>query len=519
MSIAEILYRTGSLHPDREAVIDGERRVTYGELLAMSYDLARVLRERGFGRGKHAAIMLPRSTAYVVSYFAILWCGGVVAPLGPELRPAEVYRDLVYCDVDLVITDECGSQVIDAALRVSPQSPGLHTVVIGDSAAAAAREPAHHGRTDHRLQSGEATVEQPVSCDDRELALLLHTSGTTSRPKRVMLSHGNVISNLQANIASLQLTADDVVLIALPMHFGYCNTAQMLTHLALGGRLVLLPGQFHPVKFFALTQRERVTTFTAVPTMLLLIADYGDPVAYDLRSLRYICFGGGPVRLDRLTELIQRFPHSGFVHTYGQTEASPRVTALMPEDSLTKIGSVGKPIPSVQVSLLDDHGQPVQPGEVGELVVNGANVMLGYYKRPDETQAVLRPEGLWTGDLARMDDDGYLYLVGRRRNMIISGGINIYPEEVEECLLNHPAIREVVVVGEEHSLLGEVPIALVAPHDEGTVTADEIVRFCAAHLAGFKVPRRVEFRRELAKTYNAKIRRDGQSHRVSSGTQ
>jgi long-chain acyl-CoA synthetase len=226
-----------------------------------------------------------------------------------------------------------------------------------------------------------------------------------------------------------------------------------------------------------------------------------------ISSLRYVCFGGGPMPVETLRRLIEGFPGVGFVHTYGQTEAAPRVTALLPQDRLGRLGSIGKPIPGVSVRLLSDDGKIAAPGEIGEIVVQGPNVMLGYYKRPADTAQVLRPDGLWTGDLARMDADGYLYLIGRRKNIVISGGINIYPEELEECLLGHPAVQEVVVMGEPHDVLGESPVAFVVRKPGTTASAEELLQHCATRLAQYKWPSRIEFRDSLSKTYNAKIKR------------
>lgn len=514
MLISDILYNSAKRNPTGEAVVDGDRHVTYASLLGMSQSLARKLQEQGFSSGDHAAILLPRSLGYIVSYFAVLFCGGVVVPISVELKPPEIFSDMHYCDVSAMVTAGRWSEKLTQALAQSSLSLLKQVILLdsdGDDAPSYSLPNGQFEVNCHTLRPDGAGSFPQVKRREDDLALLLHTSGTTSNPKRVNLSHGNVVANVRSHIASLGLTVEDTVLIALPMHFGYCNTAQMLTHLYLGGKLVLASSRFVPVAFYALVERERVTTFTGVPTMLLMLLQQGPPTNFDILSLRYICFGGGPMPEGKLRQLIETFPHVGFVQTYGLTEASPRVTALPAEDTLRKLGSIGKPIPGVQVSLLNEHGEPVGPGEVGEIVVNGPNVMLGYYKRPEETQQVLRPEGLFTGDLAQTDGEGYLYIVGRRKNMIICGGINVYPEEIEEQLLNHPAVREVLVVGELHEMLGEIPVALVVLNPRTSITEDELLRYCAERMANYKLPRRIEFREQLAKTYNAKMRRFGQS--------
>ena len=210
--------------------------------------------------------------------------------------------------------------------------------------------------------------------------------------------------------------------------------------------------------------------------------------------------------VEKLKELIIKFNTVGFVQTYGQTEASPRTTALLPEDSLYKIGSVGKTIPNVKVKIINEAGNDVNANEIGEIIIQGKNVMKGYYKQDIITNETIVDKWLHTGDLGYMDNEGYLYLTGRKRNMIISGGINIYPEEIEEVLMQHPNIRDVCVVSEEHTLLGEVPIAkVVLKHNLNS--ASNLREFCSAKLANYKIPVRFEIVNELSKTYNGKIRR------------
>jgi len=505
MLIADILQKNAERNPTKEAIIDGNRRVTYTSLLNMSYSLAHELQDQGFSPGDHAAIILPRSIEYVVSYFAILFCGGVVVPIGIELKPTEVYSDLRYCDVSTIITVSQQSRTLVQTLKQG-SLPHLKQLMLLYGHEKNLQVPYSKVKY-HIPQPSGVKPSQQVPGHVNDLAILLHTSGTTSIPKRVMLSHDNILANVRSNIASLSLTDEDRVLIALPMHFGYCNTSQMLTHLYLGGKLVLMGPRFVPASFWALVQQELITSFTGVPTMLLMLLKQRMSNHYDASSLRYICFGGGPMSEDNLKLLLESFPHIGFVQTYGQTEASPRITALLPEDSLRKLGSIGKPIPGVRVSLVDEQGNSVTPGEVGEIVVNGPNVMLGYYKRKNETDKVLRSEGLFTGDLGYLDKEGYIYLVGRRTNVIISGGVNIYPEEIEECLLGHPLVREAIVVGEAHKMLGEVPIAKIVLHPKTLLSEDEILRFCSERLANYKIPRSIEFRESLSKTYNAKIQR------------
>lgn len=335
-------------------------------------------------------------------------------------------------------------------------------------------------------------------------AIMLHTSGTTSNPKRVMLTHKNLICNIESNIASLEFNEKDTTLIVLPMYFGYCNCSQFLTHVYLGGRIIIAPQPFNPAIFLQLIEKYKCTNTTCIPSMLFLTISIRNK--YDMSSLRYLCFGGGVMPVHKLKQIISFFEGTGIVQTYGQTEASPRVTCLLPKDCLRKIGSVGKPIPGVEIDILDKNGVPVKNGEKGEIVVRGNNVMKGYYKHQDKTEQTIINGWLHTGDIGRVDEEGYLYIVGRIKNVIISGGLNIYPEEIEEILINYEGIKEVIVFGEKHDILGEIPVAKVVT-DGCYIDEGQILEYSKKMVDAYKIPKKIIFCEQLEKTYNGKIRR------------
>ena len=513
-TIADAFVTAAMLYPDKEAIVYQSRRLTYKDAYAQVCRLSNLLIANGASVGSKIGIQLPRSPEYILAYFAAAMAGAVIVPLGPNLTPREAYSVLNYCDVQMLISSAeqldhlddiaLGCQQLQAVFIIEERDPNE----LADQSRTVVSSPATLKciLIDERLDS-IPEIPPNIMLDPDSLALLLHTSGTTSAPKRVMLSHRNVLASARSHIASLNLGHEDKVLIALPMFFGYCNTAQLVTHILLGGTLVLMDSTFTPSKFCRIVQAERITTFTGVPTMLLYLLAFRHFHNYDLSSLRYICFGGSTMPYERIAQLAELLPTVGFVQTYGQTEASPRVTALLPDDIHRKCGSVGKAIPGVQVSICDESGARLPPLQVGEVVVCGENVMLGYYKRPEVTQEVLRQGYLYTGDMGYLDDEEYLYLVGRRKNIIIRGGMNIYPEEIEEYLLEHPAVAEAVVVGEAHPLQGEAPVALIVLRADATMSAEEIIAYCKAGLMSYKIPMRVEFRTELPKTYNQKIQR------------
>jgi long-chain acyl-CoA synthetase len=287
------------------------------------------------------------------------------------------------------------------------------------------------------------------------------------------------------------------------MCFGYCNTAQFLTHIYLGASIIILDTMFLPKQFFQIVEQERITNFNCVPSMLLMLLEYKYSDKYDYSSLRYICFGGSKMPESKLKMLIEKYSAIGFVHTYGQTECSPRVSALMPQDSLLKLGSVGKPIPGVRVKIINEAMEECLEDEIGQIIVSGPNVMKGYYKQPEITNDTILDGWLYTGDLGYKDKDGYLYLTGRLKNMIITSGINIYPEEIEEIILEHNSVSDVCVVGENDEILGEVPVAKVVLKSE--VDPRILIDYCKERLASYKIPVRFDYSTELPKTYNGKI--------------
>ncbi|BBH22588.1 long-chain-fatty-acid--CoA ligase [Paenibacillus baekrokdamisoli] len=483
---------------NKTAIIFGNETISYDQLLDQASILANRLKPLTTF-SNHIAIFLPNSIQYAVSYFAITLCDKVIIPISTLAKKAEIESTLIYCQAELIITNFSNLNILKEMLSGMEQAT---RIVIVDS--------------DEIILINDKKMLQynndDLKYDDEsdQIAIMLHTSGTTSNPKRVMLSHRNLISNINSNIESLQLNSDDISLVQLPMFFGYCNTAQFLTHLCLGGTIVILHTMFSPKQFLQLVEKEQITNFTTVPSVLFLLLQHKEKQRFDISSLRYICFGGGIMPVDKLRKLIDEFPSIGFVHTYGQTEAAPRVTCLLPEDALRKIGSVGKALPNVSVKIVNHNGEEVAAEVIGEIIVKGENVMKGYYKQIGETSKVLQDGWLYTGDLAKYDQDQYIYLVGRKKNVIISGGMNIYPEEIEEVLLQYPLIKEAIVIKESHELLGEVPIAKIVIHGDKKDIKNiqhDINKYCHMNLTRFKVPARIIIVENLNKTKTGKIKR------------
>lgn len=480
---------------DKIAIKCGNEAISYSDLYEKSKSLSYTILCQNRKKNDNVAIFLPNSIDYAIAYFAVAISNNVIVPIGVQSKATEIISTIAYCEIDLIVTSNAYRELLRESVKDCNYS--VSVLFVEDNSI-----------EKFNINRENIKKSEYVACnnDSDMTAIMLHTSGTTSNPKRVMLTHNNLICNVESNISSLNLSKNDITLISMPMYFGYCNTAQFLTHIYLGASIIILDGVFWPKRFFEIVQEERITNFTGVPSMLFMLLDYRYSNNYDISCLRYICFGGGNMPIEKLKALIAKFCTVGFVQTYGQTEAGPRLTALLPDDSVKKIGSVGKAIPNVDIKIFSNCDKELDSNVIGEIVAKGSNIMKGYYKQPEITKSVLKSGWLHTGDLGYFDDDGYLYLTGRKKNMMISGGINIYPEEIEEILMGHSAVLECCVIAEHHSLLGEIPIAKIVLK-ENNYREDDFKKFLQSHLSDYKIPKRFDFVDELPKTYNGKIRR------------
>ncbi|WP_127508280.1 class I adenylate-forming enzyme family protein [Paenibacillus humicus] len=495
MKVKDLLF--GRRNEERVAIQYRGINTSYRQLHLLAEKKAAILRELS-DKSNFAGIFLPNSLDFAVAYFALSYLDRIIVPISVHAKQPELFSTIKYCGIRIILTNKEYGQLLFKELSNSDAS-----VMIVDI------------ETNSVQMAGRNELTSfPTTCCQSHLndvAVLLHTSGSTSNPKRVMLTHDNLLVNIRSNVESLQLTQKDRVLIALPMIFGYCHTAQFLTHLYLGAVIVIMDSFFLPGLWYKTIQKEKITNFTAVPSMLYMIAAWARNriVNYDLTSLRYICFGGGVMPAGRIAELMDIFPSAGMVHTYGQTEAGPRISALLPVDARRKLGSIGKAIPGVEVQIVSDFEGEAGIREIGELIVRGTNIMKGYFGASEETAKVLKNGWLYTGDLGFKDEEGFLYLVGRKKNIIISLGMNIYPEEIEEILLDHPAVKEACVEGYPSELMGEgIAAKIVIYKEANSVSESEIIRYCMERLSSFKVPHRITLVSDLPKTLTGKIRRN-----------
>ncbi len=487
MTLLELLFR--QRENNKIAIKYGNENISYKEWYTKSTELGKYILQ--VDRSENIGIYLPNSINYAVAYFSCLYANKTIVPLEIQSTASEIAKNIEYCDISYVITTQKDKKKIHGLIDILKREVKL--ILINEFEFS-------------KIANHYLAKEMSKGVLEEDTAIMLHTSGTTSNPKRVMLTHKNLLSNVTSNIQSLELTSDDVILIALPMYFGYCNTAQFLTGVFLGCTLVIMREKFIPRVFLNLVEKERVSFFTAVPSMLSLLLDADEYNNYNFSSLRIVCFGGGMIKKETIRSLIEKFPDVGFIQTYGQTECSPRVTMLEKKYELSKIGSIGKPIPGVKVKIVDNN-KTVARGEVGEILVQGDNIMKGYYKNKEATDKIKKGGWLHTGDLAYEDEEGFLYLAGRRKNIIISNGINIYPEEVEERLKQYPNVREALVVGISDDNRGEVPVAYILVERESKMDVTELKKFCMKTLSMYKVPKEIFVVDTLQRTYTGKLKR------------
>jgi long-chain acyl-CoA synthetase len=500
MKIHEVLARPAELYPHKAAIEQGTRVITYGELHQLTERIADGL--RAVARpGAHVGIWMENSIGYVIAYFAIAKAGCVIVPLSISLPVEGLRREVENCDLDYLITTPA------RAPSLPPLAPdgGRLKRVFGLDIVGEWRQ--CRLLSIFEKESSESEKESPAGAE--EVAVMLSTSGSNGRPARVMLSHRNLIVNMQSFLAIAGLEPDDRALIVLPMTASGTNTTELLAYLARGVTTVVYPHRIFLLSAFCkLLHDATITVVNLTPLVLSLMLRHSSEVAGRIPALRKVFFASSPASAKDLRQLASRFPWVQFYHGYGLTEAGPRCTTLLPEFLQTKLGSVGRPINDVEIRIVDDGRRPVPRGQIGEIVVKGPNVMLGYYKRPEETRAAVVGRWLYTGDLGLLDEDGFLFVRGRKKNVIVSRGINICPEEIEQALLEHEAVADAFVAGAGDHLLSERVVAYVVLQEEGSATERQLRQFLGKRLERPKLPSRIFFVPELKRNSHHKLIRN-----------
>jgi long-chain acyl-CoA synthetase len=485
MNLALNLTDTARRHPDNVAIRLDDTTLTYAQLDAATQLMAGLLAERGVRPGDRVGILLPNVPHWAVIYFGVLRAGAVAVPMNPLLKEREVAYYLSDSGAKLMFAwhgflDEAraGAKLADAELQVV--------------------DPVDF----QALLEGSAPVHGVVDRDPDETAVVLYTSGTTGQPKGAELTHRNISRNVElVNEDLLSLTSDDVIFGGLPLFHVFGQTAALNAAVAVGATLTLLP-RFEPTKALEVLARDKVTVFEAVPTMFVALLNHPDRAAYDVSGIRVCVTGGSAMPVEVMRGFEETFG-CVILEGYGLSETSPLASCNLP--GKRKPGSIGTPVSGVEFRLVDDEGNDVAPGEVGEIAIKGHNVMKGYWNKPDATAAAIRNGWFHSGDVARKDEDGFYFIVDRKKDLIIRGGYNVYPREIEEVFYEHPAVAEAAVVGYPHDELGEEIGAVVALKPGADPSPEELRDFVKDRVAAYKYPRRVELVEALPKGPTGKI--------------
>jgi acyl-CoA synthetase (AMP-forming)/AMP-acid ligase II len=474
MDLTYLPWKQPAERADHPCVRDERLELSYSEFATRVDGAAEQFAELGLGPGAVVAVILPNRVELLICLAAAWRLGATATPINPVFTATEAGYQI----------DDADALLIVKAAADAPDG-GRRSLVVDDL---------------RPVPRGTALPEPATSADD--LALLIYTSGSTGRPKGVMLDHANIAAMAASMVEALRLTAEDHCLLVLPLFHVNAICVSYLSTMLVGGQLSVL-GRFQPVEFLGAVERLRPTYFSAVPTIYNHLVSLPAAVRPDTTSVRFAICGAAPASEELLRATEERF---GFpiIEGYGLTEGTCASTAN-PVDGPRKIGTVGVALPGQVVAVMDPGGNLLPAGERGEVVVKGANVMQGYRNRPDATAETLGDGWLHTGDVGILDEDGYLRLVDRIKDMIIRGGENIYPKEIESVLYSHPAVLEAAVVGRPDPLYGEVPVAYVALHPERTATVGDLRHVCVQHLTKIKIPVSIIIRGDLPKNPVGKI--------------
>ncbi|PRY61283.1 long-chain acyl-CoA synthetase [Knoellia remsis] len=488
-NLASALVRTATEMPDRPALKVNGQDITYQQLLGMSAKLAGALRANGIEPGDRVALILPNVPAFPVAFFGTLLAGGVVVPMNPLLKSGEI--DFFFTNSGAKVAFVWPDFVEEATKGA--QNSGTTIVECGPL-----------GPVEGSFEGGEPITEPTERAGD-DTAIILNTSGTTGRPKGAELTHDNVSLNAMRSAEVIQtLTSDDVVMGCLPLFHVFGLVVGLNAAVRVGASLALIP-RFDPAAAIKVIGDEKVTVMQGVPTMYAAILNHPDSDSLDASSLRTCASGGSAMPHEVMKAFEEKFD-CAILEGYGLSETSPVASFNMP-DRERKPGTIGVQIPGCEMRIVDDEGNTLADGEVGEIAIRGDNVMKGYWQNPEATAQAI-PDGWFrTGDLATRDEEGYFTIVDRKKDMILRGGMNVYPREVEEVIYTHPDVLEVAVVAVPDELLGEQVGAGVALREGSTATEQDIIDFTKERIAAYKYPRLVWFVDELPKGPTGKILR------------
>ncbi|MFI8687240.1 long-chain fatty acid--CoA ligase [Rossellomorea sp. NPDC077527] len=500
-SIPDMLQQTASKYPAHPCISFYQKRMTYGELQGAVTLFSSSLQQIGTKKGDRVAIMLPNCPQYVISYYGILTVGGIVT----QVNPMSVERELIH------LLNDSGAEtivVLDRYYRIIKsiqKETKVKTIIV---VSFQSETPDKDYTFDEFLKDGDEGLA-PISIQPEDVAVLQYTGGTTGVSKGVMLTHSNILSNViqsQNFFKDSIKTGEERSLSVIPFFHVFGMNSCMNFSIYSANEMILLP-RFELSEVLETIKKEKPTLFPGVPTMYVAITNHPYAEEYGIDSIKLCNSGSAPMPVELLNQF-EKKTGAKILEGYGLSEASP-TTHCNPAFAERKPGTVGIGLPSTDYKVVDlaTGTKEVPPGDIGELIIKGPQVMKGYWNLPEETSNALRDGWLYTGDIARMDEEGYVSIVDRKKDMIIASGYNVYPREVEEVIYEHPCVQEAVVIGVPDSYRGETVKAVIVLKSGEKVSQQELIRFCQENMSSFKVPRIIEFRNELPKTSVGKILR------------
>ena len=515
-NICEIIISSALRYPNNPAVIFGAKKISFSELCIFTDRLAQGLREIGISKGDRVALLLGNSPHFIICYFAVVKLGAIVVPINHMFRSDEISYIVSDSQASTLITSYV---YLDAVLKIKKEVQSLKNVLTTSKEKGEIISIYEWVYDSFKQFEGE-----DVEKDD--VASILYTSGTTGYPKGAMLSHGNLISNAIACKEAIRATKKDRAICILPLFHSFAATVCMLLPLYVGGATVVMKSARPFKRTIRAILKNKVTVFVGIPSLFNILKDVKLPKIIDSFLIRFllpirVCISGAAALPIPTWKKFQKRFRIALLEGYGLTEASP-VVSLNPYKGINKGGSIGLPINGVEVDIVNTDNKSLGVGEVGEILVKGPNVMQGYFNKPEDTAQTIKNGWLHTGDLGKKDEDGYIYIVGRKKDMVNVRGLNVYPREIEDLLYQHPKVKEVAVIGIPDYHKGEVPKGFIVLKESVQATEREFILFLRERLANYKVPRYIEFRESLPKNTTGKILKrvlikEEHSHLSSSG--
>ena len=503
MTVGDMLRRNASKFPKKTAIVSQDTTLDFETANNRVNRLANALMKKGLKKGDRIGVLIHNCHQFIEIYFAAAKTGGIFCPYNNHLKQWELKDILSYSSPKFLFVDEDYGEMIDG---LKPELDFVDQYIC-------LQIPTFSYMKNYENLLAEGPVSEPdIKIAEEDVLSIIFTAGTTGKPKGAMRTHRHLMSDAVASVIDLRVEYDERVLLTFPMYHVACEDNIVRHSFMPNTFYIKREGGFNPEEVLAYISQEQITRLHVVPTMIHSLVQVPDVSKYDLSSLKLILYAGSSMPVELLKKALAIFPCS-FAQLYGQTESGPFTTVLKPEDhildgsekKLRRLASSGRPALNYEIRIVDEHDVDVPVGEVGEIIGRSEAMMIGYWQMPEETAKKLKNGWLHTGDLGKFDEDGYVYIVERKNDLIISGGVNVYPREIEEVLYRHPAVSEASVIGLPDEHWGEVVKAVVILKTDAQATEDEIKDFCGKNLAGFKKPKSVDFWKELPKSPQGKI--------------